>query len=130
MLRNSYIRFMAAKRHNCHCTVDVQPKETYANDDSLFYVWNESTRYVFYKCSKVMILNKGKENERCLFRATRIESHPVYMCDMDMAKVGVHRYHCLTDIVRDVDRDDMTGKAMKVTNLIMSIPNGTVEEMI
>ena len=130
MMRNSLLRYNVTEGHKCTCEIDVSPKETYAVNDSLFYVWKPNETYIFYQCTRVIFENEDQPDERCVLRAKQIESHPFQQNGLDMSDVGVRREHCLTPDAIDVPIEDVSGKAIRAGKLLMTLPNGAIEEII
>jgi hypothetical protein len=132
MLDNMFLRYNGHK-HNCHCRVDVRPHVTSFVDDSLFYVWQAQRGYTFYICDRLLFEEVGDPPTRtCVaMRATQLETHGFDLHGLNMAKVGVHHdFGRSTVVVERMPLDRWTGKAMRVGQIIMTVPDGCIEEII
>lgn len=126
LFENMYSRLLAS--HACRKTIYIGPNLTQdtANDDSLFYTWNEEDGYEFYTALTVFHWQSGVQAYKISVDEvpeTRGDQYPWH-------KVGLFQY----GVVHNADQSvhvpaaKVKGKAIQVDNYIMSIANGLLRE--
>ena len=92
-------------------------------DDSFFYTFTEDDGYTFWRC-----VEEDEDDEQKL-TAVKVKAAIHKMYDLQFQKVGVFRYNGDIAFLRqEFTRNEIHGKAMVAGGLILSIPNGVLNE--
>ncbi len=127
---SSYGFFLTHFLYSCRKEVKVSTRVTTKLDDSIFYIYseNESPRHRFFKCiastpstlsAKALFAGPAEK----LSGSTRIKQRP-------WSRVGVYNYIGVdvTDLVLEIPRVNVTGKAMIVDGFLITLPDPVLQE--
>lgn len=91
-------------------------------DDGIFYVYCvNDQKYTFWRCC-------GTTDG--VLKAQLLLSRPATKCGQNFSQVGVYEYRGQNDMVtKNFRKDEVDGKALLVHNLLVTVPNGTINEL-
>lgn len=93
-------------------------------DDSLFYVYKpQEKKYTFWRCVNVA--------EDGLIEAQAMNCYPYKQGNYQMSEVGVYKFRGQNEVIRRRLREnEISGKAILVMDTMVSVPNGTINEIM
>lgn len=107
--------------HVCSETIYFSEKDTAMESNSLIYVYENCTHVIY----------KIKSKEKDLLLCNQLGNHPISLPNttmLDWATVGVYRKGGLSSIDVVINKNKVSGKVIKVENLLITCPLNILRE--
>ena len=108
--------------HCCKPPIYFSPKDTNTECNSYIYTFNENM-YNFFKITSI-----SEDQSMTCFKVGKYETSFPETPTLDWSKVGVFKAGGISDEVVQIQRQNVSGKVIRVNNLFITCPNNVLEE--